>query len=202
MTAATTELSGIAGALLITTNAVFYCGLIGLLSQLVGLVMLARQANPSRLAVLLLANAGFFVLIGPPIGAIVLFRDAGVILHLPALAYAGGVIPALFTSALNALAIMSGFIPSNSIRGRLLHAAVGGFFGFFVTLLISEVPDWYLLQRTEGWYDVWYTFKRSYAAFSVAGFVAGAICSFIFNPWGERLMRRAAPINPKGSDGT
>lgn len=202
MTEGTTELSGIAGALLITTNAVFYCGLIGLLSQLVGLVMLARQANPSRLAVLLLANAGFFVLIGPPIGAIVLFRDAGVILHLPALAYAGGVIPALFTSALNALAIMSGFIPSNSIRGRLLHAAVGGFFGFFVTLLISEVPDWYLLQRTEGWYDVWYTFKRSYAEFSAAGFVAGAICSFIFNPWGERLMRRAAPTNPKGSDGT
>ena len=211
MTEGTTELSGIAGALLITTNAVFYCGLIGLLSQLVGLVMLARQANPSGVAMLLLANAGFFVVIGPPIGAIVLFRDAGVSLHPPALAYVGGVIalayvggviPALFTSALNALAIMSGFIHANSIRGRLLHATLGGFFGFFVTLLISEVPDWYLLQRTEGWYDVWYTFKRSYAAFSVAGFVAGAICSFIFNPWGERLMRRVAPINPQGSDGT
>jgi hypothetical protein len=202
MTRGTTELSGIAGALLITTNAVFYCGLIGLLSQLVGLVMLARQANVSGLAVLLLANAGFFVVIGPPIGAIVFFRDAGAILHLPAMAYAGGVIPALLTSVLNALAIMSGFIHSNSIRGRLLHAAVGGSLGFFVTLLMSEVPDWYLLQRTEDWYDVWYTFKRSNAAFSVAGFVAGAICSFIFNPWGERLMRRAAPINSKVSDGS
>ena len=201
MTEGTTELSGAAGALLITTNAVFYCGLIGVLSQLVGLAILALQANPSRLAALLLANAGFFVLIGPPIGAVVLFRNVGVLYALE-IVYGGGVIPALLTSALNALAIMSGFIPSHSIRGRLLHASVGGLFGFFTALLILEVPDWLLLQRSEGWYDFWYTFKRSYAEFGVAGLVAGAVCSFIFNPWGQRLLLRAVPIDAKAGDGT
>jgi hypothetical protein len=203
MTAGTTELSGAAGALLITTKAVFYCGLLGVLSQFIGLAVLARQANPSRLAVLLLASAAFFVLIGPPIGAIVFYRDVRVVLP-PALgvAYAGGVIPALLTSALNSLVLMGGFVRSYSIRGRLLHAFVGGICGFSMALLVLEAPDWVLLQRTGGWYDFWYTFKRSYAEFGVAGLVAGAVCSSVFNPWGQRLLQSNSAVDSNARPST
>jgi len=147
--------------------------------------MLAQQARPLRLATLVLTSALFFVLIGPAVGAIVFFPDFGPLGALM-VAHSAGFLPALLTGVLNAFAIMAGFIRSRSLRDRLLHAFVGGLCGFLITVLVFDYPDWVLLQRTSGWYDFWYTFRRSYAQFGMAGLLAGAVCSFIFNPWAQR----------------
>jgi len=144
-----------------------------------------QRARPLRLAALVLASALFFVLLGPAVGAIVFFPDIGPLAAFM-VAHTVGFIPAVLTGILNAMVIMTRLVRSLSLRGRLLHAFVGGLCGFLTTVLFLDYPDWVLIHRTSGWYDFWYTFNRSYVEFGMAGLLAGGICSFIFNPWAQR----------------
>ena len=147
--------------------------------------MTDQRVRAVRLAKLLLTSVLFFVLIGPTVGAIVFLPDIGLTVFM--VAHGVGFIPALLTGILNAMLIMMGLVRSFSLIGRLLHAFVGGLCGFLITVLFLDYnSDWWLILRTSDWYDFWYSFKRSYVELSMAGLLAGAVCSFIFNPWAQR----------------
>lgn len=127
------------------------------------------------------------MLVGPAVGAAVFFAKLGPLAALM-VAHAFGSIPAFLTGILNALVILLGFAPSRSLRGRFAHGIVGALFGLFTTVFFLDYPDWVLVQRTTSWYDFWYTFNRSYLALAMAGFLAGGVCSFVFNPWAQKYF--------------
>jgi hypothetical protein len=141
-----------------------------------------------RLAVLALISTAFFAAIGPVVGAIIFFPTFGPLSAL-LVAHSFGLIPAALTGFLNALVIATGLIQAGSAASRSLYAFVGALCGLIVTVLVLDYPDWYLMQQTFGWYDFWYTFKRSYAQLAAAGLVAGAVCSFIFNTLAQKIWQ-------------
>lgn len=145
------------------------------------------QARPARLAALFLTSFLFFILVGPAVGAIVFFAQIGPVTALMT-AHAFGSVPAFMTGILNALAIMLGIVRSRSLGGRFAHGVVGALCGFLTTVLFLDYPDWVLIQRTTSGYDFWYTFNRSYVEMGMAGLFAGGVCSFLFNPWTQRLI--------------
>lgn len=167
----------------------------GAASRETGLKGGTSQRVVLRMVALTLGSAVFFVLLGPAVGAVVFFADLGPIAALM-VAHHFGLLPSFATGILNAFAVA--WLPLS----RWGRASVIAGCGFLVVVLFIEYPDWYLLTRTSGWYDVWYTFKRSYAQLSLAGALAGGVCSFIFHPWGERLLQFSAATNANVHTGT
>lgn len=134
---------------------------------------------------LVLASAVFFAVIGPVVGATVFIPAIGSAAALM-VAHAFGLIPALATGLWNGAVLLAGVADSRSWRGRLAHATIGGLGGLLATTVYLDYPDWVLLRRAVDGYEFWYTFNRDYAGFCAAGVLAGAVCSFAFNPWAQR----------------
>lgn len=132
-----------------------------------------------------LASIVFFGFLGPIVGAIVFLPDLG-FLAAGMLAHGVGLIPALLTGLVNGIVVITGFVRSQTIGGRVLHGLVGGLSGLLITTLFLDYPDWVLMNHASSGYEFWYTFHRDYIELSVAGFLAGGVCSFVFNPWAQR----------------
>lgn len=143
-----------------------------------------QRAHLINQAALVLTSVLFFVVIGPAVGAVVFIPDIGLATFM--VAHTVGFVPAFSTGILNALAITTGIVRSRSLAGRPLHALIGGICGFMTTVVFLDYPDWVLMHRTSDWYEFWYTFNRTYVELSMAGMLAGSVCSFTFNPWAQR----------------
>ena len=143
-----------------------------------------RRANFPNRAALVLTSVLFFTVVGPAVGAVIFIPDIGLATFM--VAHTVGFVPAFSTGILNAIVITTGIVRPSSLVCRPLHALIGGICGFMTTVVFLDYPDWVLIHRMSDWYEFWYAFNRSYVELSMAGILAGIVCSFTFNPWAQR----------------
>ena len=141
-----------------------------------------RALNPT---IIVLASVVFFGLVGPVVGAMVFLPDIGLLAAMM-LAHSVGLLPALLTGLVNGIVVITGFVRPRSAGSRVRNALVGGLCGLLITTLFFDYPDWVLMNHASSWYEFWYTFRRDYIDLSMAGFLAGGVCSFVFNLWAQR----------------